>query len=88
MSSSVAAPSAIGEVARQSRRGWPSAAKRLFRKFESRKVCEAATLILAEPLRLWQLLRIHFQQHTTLSQKTRLIAQIAEVDIAVFQPFA
>ena len=35
-----------------SRRGWLSSAKRLFRKFESRKVCEAATLILAEPLRL------------------------------------
>ncbi len=79
----------IGEVAslraegvdRQPRSGFSA-------KFESRKVCEAATLILAEPLRLWQLLRFHFQQHTTLSQKTRLIAQIAEVDIVVFQPFA
>ena len=36
----------IGEVARLSRRGWPSAAKRLFCKFD-----KTATLISFEPLR-------------------------------------
>ena len=59
---------------------------------------QLSTIGVAKPLRLRHLpyprsarqrrtlLRIHFQQHTTLSQKTRLIAQTAEENIATSQP--
>ena len=68
----------IGEVASLRAEGVaPTAAKRLFCEVESRKVFNAAMLILTEPLRLRHftyprsarqrrtLLRIHLQQRTT-----------------------
>lgn len=48
----VSPPAAIGEVASRRTSGWSSAAKRPFSEVESRKVCEAATSILSESLRL------------------------------------